>query len=54
MTALDVMPIAADEDQPITCPKCGSRTDFKDVSARVQLHTCLGCAYSFLCEFDPW
>lgn len=46
-------------DQPTTCPKCGTRTDFYDeispVSNKpIQLHTCLSviCKFRFVVEFD--
>lgn len=34
-------------DQPMTCPKCGARTDFTELPSRVQVHTCLGCGFKF-------
>ena len=43
-----------DNDQPTTCPKCGSRTDFLEAQAQQvhtwQVHTCLsrGCRYTFI------
>ena len=42
-----------DNDQPITCPKCGSRTDFfeeKDSDGEyTEIHQCLNesCGYQF-------
>ena len=28
-------------DQPVTCPDCGARTDWVDLPDNTQLHTCL-------------
>lgn len=42
-------------DQPTTCSKCGSRTDWEDlpfVEYAQQLHTCLGCGFVFLVHDD--
>lgn len=38
-------------DQPTTCPKCGSRTEFQNV-LDVQVHKCFNssCGYEFLTE----
>lgn len=46
-------------DQPVTCPKCGARTDFQEVSKDeamgvIQIHQCFDgkCQYKFvLMEF---
>jgi hypothetical protein len=42
-----------DNDQPTTCPKCGSRTRFVEYTGAIQKHHCLGkdCLYSFIGEF---
>lgn len=39
-------------DQPTTCPHCGTRTDWTDLSNGVQRHTCLNtlCGFEFLAE----
>lgn len=42
----------ADDDQPQTCPVCGSRTDFVELFFSKQLHRCLGCDEVFLTKFD--
>lgn len=41
-------------DQPVNCPECGARTDFKEVSEDesigiIQIHQCLDemCRYKF-------
>ena len=43
-----------DNDQPVECPECGSRTDFVPVFVmdNPELHTCLGCDYRFIMEYD--
>lgn len=39
-------------DQPTTCGICGSRADFEEISAYIQLHECLNidCGYKFITE----
>jgi len=41
-------------DQPMTCPKCGARTEIKSVSQvnnkNVERHQCLDCEYEFIGE----
>lgn len=44
-------------DQPVSCPKCGNRTDVKlDLldSKNTQIHKCLTilCGFEFICEND--
>jgi len=41
-------------EQPVTCPKCGARTEFTETAdqcigcgAVIQSHTCLDCGYMF-------
>lgn len=41
-----------DNDQPTTCPICGSRTEFIDVTNSQQIHECLCCGYKFYKYFD--
>lgn len=41
-----------DDEQPTTCPKCGARTDFKDLDGEKQEHVCLGCGFKFIGEFE--
>lgn len=46
-----------DNDQPTTCPKCGARTDFKEIirkNQEIQIHICLNpeCQYKFIGEFE--
>ena len=43
-----------DADQPMTCPACGSRTDFVDTPGGLQYHTCLNasCGKTFLTAED--
>jgi len=43
-----------DPDCPVTCPKCGTRTDFREIpDTDQQEHTCQGrdCKYHFITEF---
>lgn len=40
------------EDQPATCPQCGSRTDFDELESDLQRHTCLDCGKVFFAETD--
>ena len=37
------------DDQPTTCGKCGSRTNFEEVHEDTQIHECLNldCGYKF-------
>lgn len=50
---LNELPIQVlDDEQPTTCPKCGSRTEFDELTEGRQHHTCLGCGYEFVGEFD--
>lgn len=42
-------------DQPTTCPKCGSRTDFivsKSHKVNTQIHICLNkyCSFEFITQ----
>lgn len=45
-------------DQPMTCPKCGNRTEIKldhlDSDKNTQYHKCLtnSCNFEFVCEND--
>ena len=53
-----------DNEQPVTCPICGSRTTFNrhfvmhvtkkqdadQINSETQHHKCLGCPYEFLME----
>ena len=43
-----------DEDQPMTCPACGSRTDFVDTPNGMQYHKCLNvsCGKVFFAAED--
>lgn len=44
-----------DEDSPVTCPECGSRTDFEELENGAQLHSCLNhttCGLSFIVEIE--
>jgi hypothetical protein len=49
---LDELSIFVGSDQLETCRKCGSRTVFDDVDARLQLHKCILCGNQYLVEFD--
>ena len=49
LDALDVFTNGSN-DQPTTCPKCGSRTDFIEIDDFQQQHKCLGCSYEFFNE----
>lgn len=49
--------ILLDLDQQVTCPLCGTRTDFHDLvlkSGPAQFHECLNnkCNFQFIGEFD--
>lgn len=50
---LDVY-INGDNEQPTTCPKCGSRTGFEQIADDKQQHECLNsdCRYEFFLDFD--
>lgn len=39
-------------DDIVTCPKCGSRTDFLELSDTIQEHDCLSCKYEFVVEIE--
>lgn len=40
------------DDQPTTCPHCGSRTEFKEIGDGQQRHTCMTCQFTFTGEFE--
>ena len=42
-------------EDPATCPRCGSRTDFKELPEGRQFHECLNsdCQYEFIGMFEP-
>ena len=44
----------ADNLQPTTCPKCGSRTEFEEIAIDKQQHKCLklNCKYGFFLDFE--
>lgn len=50
----DVILIAADEDQPVTCHLCGGRTDFDEIDEVTQVHQCLNanCGCTFTTELE--
>ncbi len=35
-------------EDPVTCPKCGCRTEFAELSAGWQAHACMRCSHTFL------
>ena len=37
-------------DQPETCRRCGTRTDFEDLSNSRQLHRCINCHFTYWLE----
>lgn len=39
-------------DQPTTCPQCGCRTEFKSLPNGQEEHSCRGCGFEFIGEFD--
>lgn len=43
------------DDQPVTCPMCGARTDWIDIATETgainELHTCIYCSYEFHLEW---
>jgi hypothetical protein len=46
------LPVFIGTDQPETCRKCGSRTDFDDIGDGLQLHRCMLCGNQYLVEFE--
>jgi len=55
---IDINLIFLVSDQPTTCPKCGTRSDFENYTISdsknvLQMHTCLNssCKFEFLVEF---
>lgn len=42
-----------DNDQPITCPRCGARTNFTDTEENVQHHVCIQCNCDFTLYVNP-
>lgn len=46
------LPVFYGCEQPETCRKCGSRTDFEDLPDGTQLHQCLNCGKWYIVEFD--
>ena len=42
------------DESPVTCPKCGARTDFLEIADDMQQHECLNhkCKYEFYVGFD--
>ena len=55
---VDLTETFAYSDQPVTCPKCGSRTDIildlSHTSEQTQVHKCLfdKCQFEFFVEID--
>jgi len=55
---IDYKEIIIFSDQPVTCPKCGSRTeillDLSHAKNQVQVHQCftLKCDFKFVAEND--
>jgi len=55
---VDFREVLAYSDQPVTCPKCGSRTeiilDFSHTREQIQVHVCIGkdCQNEFVAEKD--
>jgi len=41
-----------DDEQPTTCPACGSRTEFIEITSQRQVHRCLDCGFSFVGVFE--
>ncbi len=39
-------------DQPETCRKCSARTDFDELTSKLQLHRCFNCDNQYFVEFD--
>jgi len=37
-------------DQPTTCPKCGARTEYKELDGGRQDHACMQCGFHFIAE----
>lgn len=46
------MPVFIGTDQPETCFKCGARTDFNELTSKLQLHHCSLCSHWYFVEFD--
>jgi hypothetical protein len=55
---IDFLNIYLQRDQPMTCPKCGTRTDFildlPHTINKTQVHKCLSsnCQYEFATVFE--
>ncbi len=55
---IDFLEAVITSDQPITCPKCGVRTDIvldlSHTTNQTQIHECLNkeCNYQFIVEKD--
>lgn len=43
-----------DEDQPMSCPKCGTRTEFFELENGTEVHICNNqeCQFTFFAEHD--
>lgn len=52
LTAIAELPVFYGTEQPETCRKCGSRTNFDVLSNGLQVHQCLNCARRYVVEFD--
>ncbi|TXG96131.1 MAG: hypothetical protein E6R08_10180 [Nevskiaceae bacterium] len=50
--ALDGLPVFTMTDQPETCPHCGRRSNFDELSDGRQVHQCLGaqCGFQWIAE----
>lgn len=46
------LPIFIGIDQPETCRKCGTRTDFDEVEAGLQMRQCVRCANRYVVELE--
>ena len=49
---LGELPAFIGSDQPTTCPKCGSRTEFVEHTSELQQHECKNCKYEFDLYFE--
>jgi len=52
MTTEKGIPIFIASEQPEACRFCGSRTDFTEWTAVLQIHTCPSCHKSYRLEFE--
>ncbi|MHA2218071.1 MAG: hypothetical protein ACXACY_19220 [Candidatus Hodarchaeales archaeon] len=50
--SLHELPTYIGNDQPTTCPKCGRRTEFIEITDDKQQHKCPSCEFEFFIDFE--